>query len=135
MNTTEISTPDRSWAIYANAAGLLVFTNIPFANIIGTFLIWLKVKNDPAMPFARTHARAAFNFQLTWTLALFVLCCALFIMLTRGSSALLMITALPLLVVVYVTSIVFNLVASIIGCMRASDMKTFLYPFAIRFVS
>jgi uncharacterized Tic20 family protein len=127
----DVSSSDRNWAIYANACGLLIFTNIPFLNIIVSLFVWLKVRNDPTMPFARAHATTALNFQLTWTI--FALC-------FMGLLALLAFTGggrnglLPIFVVAYVALALLNVLLSIIGCARASDVKGYQYPLTINFV-
>ncbi|MDE2483125.1 MAG: DUF4870 domain-containing protein [bacterium] len=118
---------DRNWALYANAAGLLVFTNVPFANLLGTFLIWRKVRNA-ALPLAREHARTALNFQLSWTIVV-MLALASFVALVveeRGAFY------LPL--VAYLVLVLVNATISILGCVRASDLRAFTNPLAIPFV-
>ncbi len=133
----QIDSEDRNWAIYANAAGLLAFTNIPFANLIGPLLIWLKVRNDPAMPFARAHARSALNFQITWTLAL-----AIFIATTiativgSGGMPGLFLPGHSLIVpfVTVIALVVANAVICILGCVRASNADMPANPFVIPFV-
>lgn len=125
----DVDEADRTWAIYANAAGLLIFTSIPLANVLASVLIWLKVRNAPHMPFARAHAAGAFNFQLTWTL--FTACfMGLLVALAFGGRA----AILPIFVVAYVALALLNVLFSIIGCARASDVKGYHYPLSIRFV-
>ncbi len=132
---TQIGENDRTWAIYANAAGLLAFTNIPFANVVGPLLIWLKVRNDPAMPFAREHARTALNFQITWSL-IFMLVVGIFVDLaftTRGWIAMAPLVIWPLLGGALLLLLV-NVVLCILGCLRASDLRAFANPIAFPFV-
>lgn len=128
----EVDAVDRNWAIYANAAGLLVFTNIPLANLIGALFVWRKVRNDPNFPFARAHAATALNFQITWSI--FTICfIALLFAIAAGAGSRLT-TLLPTIVVGYFALAVLNVLLCIIGCARASDVKGYRYPLAIPFV-
>lgn len=125
----EVSSDDRNWAIYANASGLLIFTSIPLLNVLAALLIWFRVRNDPAMPFARAHAATALNFQLTWTVFT-VLFMSLLVALAFGGRG----TVLPLFVVAYVALALLNVVFSIVGCARASDVRGYHYPMSVPFV-
>ncbi len=135
-----VASEDRNWAIYANAAGLLVFTNIPFANVIAVLLIWFKVRNDPEKPFARMHAASALNFQLTWEIVMLVyVAMVLSIFFYEGRHPvfgvrfnLLYHTPMWLLAGI-VAWFVFNIIFCIVGCMKASDTKPYRYPLAIPF--
>lgn len=129
----QVDSDDRNWAIYANAAGLLVFTNIPLANLIGTLLVWLKVRNDPAKPFARAHAATSLNFQITWTI--FTVCFVGLLVAIAASGGGRFSSVLPVLVISYFALAVLNVLLCIIGCARASDVKGYRYPLSIPFVS
>lgn len=131
MSMTTISEDDRSWAIYANAAGLLVFTNVPLANVLATLLVWLKVKNAPAMPFAREHAKSSFNFQATWTLVMAVLAFfSITLLLSRSIAP----SFFWGFVAVFAVLVLANIVCVIAALVAASDLKTFRYPLAIPFL-
>lgn len=123
---------DRNWAIYANAAGLLVFTNIPFASLIATLLVWMKLRNDPAMPFARAHAATALNFQITWTTFTFCFIGLLVAIAAAGGGR--FAALLPTIVGAYLALAVLDVLLCIIGCTRASDVKGYRYPLSIPFV-
>ncbi len=134
-----ISDDDRSWAIYANAAGLLVFTNVPYANLIATLLIWLRVKRSDEMPFARTHAAAAFNFQATYSLVVTLGSLAMLGLFlghrdTFEASALDRAWLLRGLALYAVLTLA-NVVLSIIGAIAASDLRAPRYFAAIPFVA
>ena len=127
-----VDSDDRNWAIYANAAGLLVFTNIPFANLIASLLVWLKVRSDPNKPFARAHAVSALNFQITW--AIFTFCfVALLVGIAAGAGSRFA-TLFPTVVIAYIALAVLNVVLCILGCARAGDVKGYHYPLSIPFV-
>lgn len=129
-----VNTDDRNWAIYANAAGLLIFTNIPFANLIASLLIWLKVRNDANMPFARAHAATALNFQITWTVFTFCFV-ALLVAIAASGGYMRFSPLLPVIVAGYIALAVLNVILCILGCARASDVKGYHYPLSIPFVS
>ena len=57
----------RQWAMWANLAGLLALVNIPFANVIGSLVIYLKGRSENSF-FVREHARNALNFQITFSI-------------------------------------------------------------------
>ena len=132
-----ISEEDRSWAIYANAAGLLVFTSIPFANVLATLLIWLRVKRMDAMPFSRSHAARAFNFQVTYSLVLGIGAMVLMSVMLElaahpqwGSNQSWLVYGL----IAYGALTLANVVICIVGAVAASDLRPFRYPLAIPFV-
>ena len=131
MSTATISENDRSWAINANAAGLLVFTNIPFAGVIAALLVWLRVRNDATMPFARVHARESFNFQATWMLLMLTCAVSFIIALVRGTLPPRSLWAFMAGVLVLVVANVACVIAALVA---ASDLRPFKYPFAIPFI-
>ncbi len=126
-----VDSDDRNWAIYANAAGLLVFTNIPFANLIATLFVWLKLRNDANKPFARAHAATALNFQITWTIFAF---CFIALLVAIAASGGRFSTLFPTIVGAYIALAVLNVILSVLGCARASDVKGYRYPLSIPFV-
>ncbi len=128
----QVAANDRNWAIYANAAGLLVFTNIPFANLIATLLVWLKIRNNPEMPFARGHAATALNFQITWTIFTFCFIALLVAIAATGGGR--FAALLPAIVAAYFALAVLNVLLCVMGCARASDVKGYRYPLSIPFV-
>jgi uncharacterized Tic20 family protein len=105
-----VTADDRNWAIYANAAGLLVFTNIPFITLIVALIIWLRVRSDDARKFARAHARLALRVQIAWT----VLACVAVLLTYKDLRAFL---------ITYIALCVLNAIFSIRGCWLASDAK------------
>ena len=131
-----ISEEDRSWAIYGDAAGLLVLTNIPLANVIATLLIYLRVKGR-ALPFARAHAAAALNFQATYSLAVLVVIASLLVAILSGRhdgmQQLQGYIWLPRALVIYALLTAINVVFSILGAVAASQLRDFNYRIAIPF--
>lgn len=139
MNQT-ISREDRNWAIYAYAAGLLAFTNIPFANLIAQIVIWVKVRNDETMPLARSAGAAALNFQATWTLFYFLYAIGAMALVwyeyrdpVRMISFDLIHHGVVWLICGCFVFLAVNAAISILGCARASSGRIFRAP-AIPFV-
>ena len=62
----QIDSNERTWTIFCHLSGLLLFTSIPFANVIGPLVIWLIKKED--MPKVNDHGKAALNFQISMTI-------------------------------------------------------------------
>lgn len=105
-----ITADDRNWAIYANAIGLLAFTNIPFITLLASISVWAHLRNNAARPFALAHALFALRMQILWTgLAV--------------AGILLTFHDLRALLITYVALCVLNAILSIFGCWRASDEK------------
>jgi uncharacterized Tic20 family protein len=140
-----ISAEERNWAMFANLSGLLVFANIPFANIIGTVLIYFKVRNEK-WPFALEHAREALNFQITISIVWF-LCVILFVASLFGSLAHMAIeghgvattaesiwffASFGWLGLIWITMLV-DVIYCIVATVAASGERPFRYP-AIPFV-
>ena len=121
--TSSYDTNDRNWAINANAAGLLAFTNIPLVNVVVPLLIVLKLQRERA-PFALAHAKTSFNFQATFL----VLQIAALVAIFAAPRALLTV------VIAYIAALLLNAAMCIWGCARASDLKPFRYPLAIPFL-
>lgn len=129
-----INDDNRSWAINAHAAGLLVFTNIPFANVIATLLVWLRVRHASTMEFARAHAVQSFNFQATYSLLVLLLAMLYVGLLTVLPDRLAIASYFPMALAGYIALVVANIALTIAGTLAASDMRSFRYPLAIGFI-
>ena len=126
----QVDADDRTWAIYANATGLLVLTNIPFANVLAAALVWVRVRKNPETPFARAHAAAVLNFQVTWTVFTFAFVALLIVLSLNGRGS----TMLPTIVIAYIALALLNVLLSVMGCSRASDLKGYRYPLSVTLV-
>jgi uncharacterized Tic20 family protein len=133
---------ERDWAMYANLAGLLFLTGLPFAHILGPLVIYLKVCGESA--FAAAIARASLNFQITQTLWALVLVTAGAIVFSMAGlasagsrhgqvSTPILIAGLTFFVVLIPLGIV-NIASCIRGAIAAAKTEPFNYPFAIEFV-
>lgn len=76
--TEVVSNEERQWALWANLGGLLALAGIPFANLVGSIVVYAKAHGTD-MPFAREHARRALNFQITYSLVVMLLLVVLFV--------------------------------------------------------
>lgn len=113
----------RTWALLAHLGGLLVFTQIPFGNVLGPLIVWLIKKDE--MPFVDDQGKEALNFQITVTIALLagIVIMAVTCLVTFP-------IVLPLMAVVEVVSIVFL----IVGAIKANEGVRYRYPVCIRFI-
>jgi uncharacterized Tic20 family protein len=144
--TPTLTTHERDWAMCAHLAGLLALTHIPFANIVGPLIVYLKVRDES--PYATAHARAALNFQITFAIFL-VLMIVVFIFGWVAMVGTLAVTAhsssdagpvigaiggLFVFVLILLAAGITNLVCCIMGGIAASSGRPFHYPVSIPFV-
>jgi uncharacterized Tic20 family protein len=106
------------WGMLCHLAGLLYFTAVPFANVIGPLVLWLLKKDE--MPWVDQNGREALNFQIS--IAIYTIVSAVLILAIVG------IVLLPAVML-------FNLVACIIGALKANSGDAYRYPLCIRFLS
>lgn len=108
---------ERTWAMLAHLAGLLLFISVPLANIIGPLVVWL-IKKD-TMPLVDDQGKEALNFQISVTIYLIV-------------SAILIIGMIGIVLVPAV--IIFDVVVTIIAAIKANQGEAYRYPLCIRFI-
>lgn len=113
-----IKSDDRTWAILVHASGYTGLVFPVFGNIIVPLIIWL-IKRDESR-FVDENGRNAVNFQITWTIFLFI--AAISIILLIGF-VLTPLVALGWLVLIGVASI------------NASNDVVYRYPLTIDFIS
>jgi uncharacterized Tic20 family protein len=113
-----LSQDERMWGMLCHLAGLLYFTAVPFANIIGPLVLWLLKKDE--MPWVDQNGKESLNFQIS--IAIYTLVSALLILAVVGF------VLLPAV-------IIFNLVACIIAAIKANAGEAYRYPLCIRFLS
>ncbi|MCC6699267.1 MAG: DUF4870 domain-containing protein [Candidatus Hydrogenedentes bacterium] len=107
-----------TWAMFCHLAALAMFVGIPFGNIIGPLVVWLVKKDQYA--FVNDQGKEALNFQISVTIygiIAAVLCLVLIGFLL-----------LPIL-------LLFQLIYTIIGGIKANQGEYFRYPFTIRFLN
>jgi hypothetical protein len=140
-----ISSRERNWAMCSHLLGLLIFTHIPFANVIGPLVLYIQVRGEK-MPFATEHAKAALDFQITFSLAMIVGFIVGLAIVGAGVAALAvngdrepgpplaLIAGVFVLVSLLLLGVLANVVCCILGAIAASGGHRFRYPLAIPFV-
>ncbi|MHC4819193.1 MAG: DUF4870 domain-containing protein, partial [Planctomycetota bacterium] len=93
------------------------FIGIPFGNILGPLVIWLIKKDE--MPFVDDQGKEVLNFQISLTIYAII----------SGILCLIFIGFLLLPAV-----LIFGIVMTIIGTIKASSGERYRYPFTIRFL-
>lgn len=115
-STLEADPQARNFGMFCHLASLAGFL-IPFGNILGPLIVWLMKKQE--MPFVDDQGKEALNFNITIAIAGII-------------SAVLTVILIGflLLIAVFVTQIVFTIIAAI----KASQGEAYRYPFALRLV-
>ena len=111
--------PDKdatTWAMVCHLA-MLVGYLIPFGNIIGPLVVWQLKKEES--PFIDEHGREAVNFQICYTIYIFVAALSIFLLI-----------GFILLPVVAIAQIIFT----VIGAIKASSGESYRFPFIFRMV-
>ena len=109
--------PERTWAMFSHLSALTIFLGIPFANILGPFVMWLVKKDE--MPFAADQAKEALNFQISMTIYFLVALLSIFVVIGF---------------VLVPAVVLFDFILIIIATTRANDGIFYRYPLTLRFV-
>jgi uncharacterized Tic20 family protein len=112
-----VTPEERNWAVAAQLAGFAKYL-IPFSNIAITFVIWLSKRDESR--FIELHARESMNFQITMAIYWVVAIILSWVLIGY------------LLLVVLMA---FDLVAVIMGALKASRGEPYRYPASLRLVS
>jgi uncharacterized Tic20 family protein/ribosomal protein S27E len=107
----------RMWAMFCHLAGLALFVQIPFGNIIGPLVIWLVQKDKH--PFIAQQGRESLNFQIS--IMIYMLISAILILVVVGIFLLIALALLDLILVIVAT-------------INASDGRAYRYPITIRLI-
>ncbi len=111
------ASPADNWAMLCHLLGLCVFTGIPLGNIIGPLVVWLiKGKEYKTVD---NHGKESLNFQISITVYSFI--AALLICVFIGWI---------LLIILAIADIAFIIIAS----MKASEGKSYKYPYIFRLI-
>ena len=110
-------TNENLWPILCHLAGLLGYTAIPAANIIGPLVIWLIKKDE--IPQLDAHGKAAINFQIS--LLIYILICIPLAFIVIGIFG---------MIVLGILNIIFIIIATI----KAADGQVYDYPMSIKFL-
>ena len=110
-------TNENLWPILCHLAGLLGYTAIPFANVLGPLVIWLIKKDE--IPALNAHGKAAINFQISMTIY-FIACIPL----------VLIVIGIFLMALVGILNVIFIIIATV----KAADGEVYDYPLSIKFL-
>lgn len=114
MQTTTSSS--KQWELAAHLSAFAGYI-IPFGNIIGPLIVWSMKKDE--FPSVDAHGKESLNFQLSFTLYVFV---SLVLMLV--------IIGFVILGALVIMQIIFIIVASL----KADKGELYRYPLSIRFI-
>ena len=109
---------EKLWGALCHLSALAGDVGVPFGHIAGPLIVWL-IKKDQ-IPFVDDQGKEALNFQISITLYIFL--CIPLVFLLIG---------IPMIFGL----VIFQLVATIIGGVKASTGAAFRYPLNIRFIS
>ena len=110
ISTSIISSDEKTWAILAHILTIV-------SSFLAPLIIYL-IKKDES-PFVSEHAKESLNFQITMFIFYII-------------SVILMVVLIGILLI-WLLSIA-NLVLVIIASIKASEKKTYRYPFNIRLI-
>lgn len=113
----DVTSSDRTWGILVHAAAFAGFL-VPFGNILGPLLVW-AIKKDESR-FVDENGKQAVNFQITWTVLLFVAALSIFVLVG--------LILVPLVALAWFVLIV-------IAIIRASNDEVYEYPLTLELVS
>jgi hypothetical protein len=97
---------------------------IPFGHILGPLIVWQLKKNE--FPSVDIHGKAALNFQITVTIAVFVGGFAAAILAFIGIGFLL----IPLVMLVGLAGLILAIIAGI----KAGNGEDYKYPWSLELV-
>ncbi len=115
--TTQVNSNEKTWTLFCHLSGLLLFTSIPFANVIGPLVIWLIKKDE--MPKVNAHGKAALNFQIS--MMIYFLVCIPLVFIIIG-------------VFLMAGLVILNVIFTIIATIKAADGQVYDYPLSIKFL-
>lgn len=123
--TTNPGPSSSSLQVLAHISGLVTLVGIP--SVIGPLVVWLLYRRDPAV---EPHARAALNFHLS----MLIYALAAVVLLVVLVLTIIGILLVPLLLLLVLGLVIFEIVASVIGAMRASEGRLYRYPLSLQLV-
>ncbi len=107
----------RMWAMWCHLAAIAGYTGIPFANIIGPFIVWM-IKRDTD-PFVDYHGKESLNFQISVTIYLVI-----------SAFLVLVLIGILFLIVIPIAALILTIIATI----KANDGDDYRYPCTIRLI-
>ena len=113
----------RTWNMLCHLSALAGF-GIPFGQLLGPLIVWQIKKNE--IPSVDVHGKAALNFQITVTIALFAAAAAVIILHFFCIGFLL----IPLVPLIVIAGAVFAIIAGI----KANNGEDYKYPWSLELV-
>ena len=124
----ELAVKERQWAVAAHLSSLVNLVGIP--SPLGPLVVWLLKRDELA--FASDAAKASLNFALSvWIYGAAFLILGVLLIFSEVALGL---TLGILLLLAFCALLILNMVFSIVGAIRASEGKTFLYPFNLNLI-
>lgn len=122
---------ERQYAMFNHLAGLLSLVDFAIIGFVASLVMWL-VKRDES-EFLDDHGKEAVNFQISLFLyvVIGVIAGGLFVLLTLGLGALLVV---PLAIIGGVFIFVLRLVGCIMAAIAANRGEFYRYPMCIRLI-
>ena len=112
MNDVAVSQDDRTMAMIGHLSGIV-------AGFIGPLIIWLINKEKADKAWLNEQAKEALNFQITMLIAWFV----------AGILTMVLIGML-LVPIIFIA----NIILCIMAGMKANEVVSYRYPFALRLI-
>jgi len=116
LPATYASSDDKQWAAIAHFSALSGYL-IPLGNVLGPLVVWLMKKDQSSSVTA--HAKDALNFHLS-----------MLIWMTAAAVASIFIIGIPILFALAI----YDLVATIIGGVKAANGERWKYPLSIELI-
>lgn len=132
--STEQPIPDKTIGIMVHI-GTLIGAIIPFGNVLLPLMIYLIKKDSDE--FSTENAKRSFNFQLSWSIYLFVLIITFIMILFYDTSFSGINSTVDIIGVLVIMGVMLfsNLLLILVASFRASDGKYFDYPLTIPFIA
>jgi uncharacterized Tic20 family protein len=113
----DVSDEEKTWGVLTHVSALSGLV-VPFGNVIGPLVVWLLKKDESR--FVDENGTQALNFQITWTVLIFV---SLLTVVVGVGLLLVPVLGLAWLILV------------VIATVRASERVVYDYPLTIDVVS
>lgn len=127
--------PGRIWGIFCHLGALSLYIGVPLGNILVPLVIWL-IKKDES-PLVNEHGKQSLNFQISFTIYVFLAAFAYFILLMTAflivgdPTPRVLLVIIPLLFAFFIAA---HLVLTIVAAIKSGDGKLYRYPLVIRFI-
>lgn len=119
---------ERNWATGCHIATLAIYLGIPFGNILGPLLIWLFKRNEYEL--VDDQGKEVLNFQIS----LMIYGLVLAVLGTLFFVTLILMPLSVVLLVVFGFLLLFSLVMTVVGALRASNGIAYRYPITMRII-